>query len=121
MERKVKVLDVQDVEQTLSMCDVLGLVERAFKAKGLKHVQMPSKSYLFFPKFAGDLRVMLAYLEELNEVGVKLVSVYPNNPLKYSLTTVLATIVLFAPETGAPISLMDGTRITLMKWRRKGV
>ncbi len=115
MEQKVRVLNMKEVKQILSMSDVLGLVEKAFKERGLKHVQMPPKSYLFFQKFSGDLRVMPAYLERLDEVGVKLVSVYPGNPSKYGLPTVLATIVLFDPETGTPISLMDGTRITAMR------
>lgn len=103
------------MEQTLSMSDVLGLVEKAFGEKGLKKVQMPPKPYLFFPKFNGDLRVMPAYLEELDEAGVKLVNAHPNNPSKYGLPTVLATIVLFDPKTGTPISIMDGTWITAMR------
>jgi len=115
MEQKVRVLNMKEVKQILSMSNVLGLVEKAFKERGLKHVQMPPKSYLFFQKFSGDLRVMPAYLERLDEVGVKLVSVHPGNPSKYGLPTVLATIVLFDPETGTLISLMDGTRITAMR------
>jgi len=58
---------------------------------------------------------MPAYLEGMDEAGVKLVNVHPNNPSKYGLPTVLATIVLFDPETGAPISIMDGTGITAMR------
>ena len=115
MGRKLRVLNMREIEQTLSMSDVLGLVEKAFAERGQKRVQMPPKSYLFFPKFGGDLRMMPAYLEELDEVGVKLVNVHPNNPSKHDLPTVLATIVLFDPETGAPISIMDGTRITAMR------
>lgn len=115
MERKIRVLNRREVEQTLSMSDVLGLVEKAFEQKGLEHVQMPPKPYLFFPKFRGDLRVMPAYLEELDEAGVKLVNVHPDNPSRYNLPTILATIVLFDPKTGAPISLMDGTWITAMR------
>lgn len=115
MKQKIRVLNMKEVKQILSMSDVLELVEKAFKERWLKHVQMPPKSYLFSQKFGGDLRVMPAYLEQLDEIGVKLVSVYPGNPSKYGLPTVLATIVLFAPETGAPISYMDGTYITAMR------
>ncbi len=115
MEKKLRLLNMAEVERTLSMSDVLGLVEKAFEERGRKRVQMPPKSYLFFSKFSGDLRVMPAYLEGMNEAGVKLVNVHPDNPSKYGLPTVLATIVLFAPETGAPISIMDGTRITAMR------
>jgi len=115
MGKKFRVLNRREVEGTLSMPEVLGLVEKAFEERGLKRVQMPPKSYLFFSKFSGDLRVMPAYLEGMDEAGVKLVNVHPNNPAKYGLPTVLATIVLFDPETGAPISIMDGTGITAMR------
>ena len=115
MKQKIRVLNMKEVKQILSMSDVLELVEKAFKERGRKHVQMPPKSYLFSQKFGGDLRVMPAYLEQLDELGVKLVSVYPDNPSKHGLPTVLATIVLFAPETGVPISYMDGTCITAMR------
>lgn len=97
------------------MEDALKLVEKAFREKGLKRVQMPPKSYLFFKKYDGDLRIMPSYLEELNEVGVKIVNVHPQNPDRHKIPAVLATILLFDPKTGAPISTMDGTWITGMR------
>ena len=60
MKEKLRLLNMREVEQTLSMSDALGLVEKAFEEKGLNHVQMPSKSYLFSQRFSGDLRVMPA-------------------------------------------------------------
>ena len=115
MAKKFRVLNRREVEQTLSMSEVLELVEKAFEERGLKRVQMPPKAYLFFSKFGGDLRVMPAYLEGMDQAGVKLVNVHPSNPTKYGLPTLLATIVLFDPETGVPISIMDGTGITAMR------
>ena len=47
-------------------------------------------------------------------VGVKWVSVYPNNP-QYNLPTVIATIILCDPKTGYPLAIMDGTYITDMR------
>ena len=115
MKNKLRILNIREVEQILSMPDVIRLVEKAFGEKGRKQVQMPPKSYLYFPKFNGDLRVMPAYLEELNQVGVKMVNAHLDNRSKYRLPTVLASIMIFNPETGAPISLMDGTYITAMR------
>jgi len=76
---------------------------------------MPPKSYLFFGAHGGDLRVMPAFMESLGQAGVKMVNVHPSNPSRYGLPTVMATIVLFKPETGEPLSIMDGTRITAMR------
>jgi len=99
-----------EVKELLSMEEVIKEVEVAFKEKGLKKVQMPSKIYIFYPK--GDLRTMPSYLENLNISAVKVVNVHPDNPLKYNLPTVMATIILIDPENGFPLSIMDGTLIT---------
>lgn len=115
MERKLRILNRREVEQILSMPEVIRLVEKAFGERGRNQVQMPPKSYLYFPRFNGDLRIMPAYLEGLNEVGVKIVNAHLDNSSKHGLPTVLASIMLFDPETGAPISLMDGTHITTMR------
>lgn len=112
---KMRLLGINDVKKLLTMKDTLRLVETAFKEKGLKRVQMPAKPYLFFVKYNGDLRIMPSYLEGLDEAGIKLVNVHPNNPEKYGLPTVLATILLFDPKNGAPVCIMDGTWITAMR------
>jgi len=118
--RKRRALDVlfltgKDVSSLLTIRETLRAVEDAFKEKGFGRVQMPPKPYVFFKKYSGDLRVMPAYLERMGVAGVKVVNVHPKNPAKYGLPTVMATIVLLDPKSGAPICIMDGTRITAMR------
>ena len=118
--RKRRALDVlfltgKDVSSLLTIRETLRAVENAFKEKGFGRVQMPPKPYVFFKKYSGDLRVMPAYLERIGVAGVKVVNVHPKNPAKYGLPTVMATIVLLDPKSGAPICIMDGTRITAMR------
>ncbi len=115
MKRKIRLLSMDEVSKTLTMGDVLRLVEQAFDERGNGRAQMPPKSYVFFSRHNGDLRVMPAYLEALNEPGVKLVNVHPDNPTAHGLPTVLATILLFDPETGTPVCIMDGTLVTTMR------
>lgn len=97
------------------MREVIDAVEKAFMAKGLGKVQMPPKSYVNFEKYGGDFRVMPAYLEDMGAAGVKIVNVHPRNPKKYRLPTVMATILLLDPKTGAPLTIMDGTLITNLR------
>jgi thiomorpholine-carboxylate dehydrogenase len=47
-------------------------------------------------------------------MGVKLVTFYPDNTAK-GIPTHLAMIMLFRPETGEPLALMDGRLITEMR------
>jgi thiomorpholine-carboxylate dehydrogenase len=59
----------------------------------------------------GFMGVMPASGESL---GVKLISIYPDNAEK-GLPTHMALIVLLRPETGEPLAVMDGEYITEMR------
>jgi len=83
MDRGIRLLNIGEVEKLLSMPEVLKLVEQAFLERGKGRVQMPPKSYVFFRKNNGDLRVMPAYLEAMDEPGVKMVNVHPDNQKKH--------------------------------------
>ena len=110
---KILLISKKDVEGILSMKEVMDAVESAFRYKALGRVQMPPKIYVAFPK--GDFRTMPCYIPDLGFGGVKVVNVHPENPTKYNLPTVMATIILIEPETGRPLAIMDGTWITNMR------
>ncbi|MBN2487525.1 MAG: alanine dehydrogenase [Methanosarcinaceae archaeon] len=101
----------KDVKCVLDMASAMDVVEKAFKQHGLKKVQMPPKTYLYFEKHNGDLRTMPAFLEEQDITGVKIVNVHPDNFGK-GLPTVMAVMVLNSTSTGAPLVVMDGTYLT---------
>ena len=101
----------QDVKKQLEISEVLEVVEQAFREKGLGKVQMPAKTYLYYERYDGDLRVMPAYMESMDISAVKVVNVHPKNRI-YNLPTVMAIIILIDPKTGSPQAIMDGTDIT---------
>ncbi len=76
---------------------------------------MPPKSYIYYTKYDGDLRVMHSYMERVEKSGVKVVNVHPKNPVSKGLPSIMAVIMLIDPSTGAPIAMMDGTFITAMR------
>jgi len=117
---KILLLSEKDVTPLLSMGEVMEAVESAFKERALGHAQMPAKPYLFYKKYNGDLRTMPSYLEKLDISAVKIVNVHPDNPSKYHLPTVIATIVLIDPKNGAPLAIMGGTHITAMRTGASG-
>ena len=104
-------LNQKDVKSILNMPEAMDVVEKAFEQHGLKKVQMPPKTYLYFEKHNGDLRTMPSFLEEQDITGVKIVNVHPDNR-KAGLPTVMALVVLNSTETGAPLAVMDGTYLT---------
>ncbi len=97
------------------MNEVMQVVEAAFREKGLGFAQMPPKIFLSYPKYNGDLRAMPSYLERFDVSAVKVVNSHPDNKAKFGLPTVMATIILVDPRNGAPLAIMDGTRITAMR------
>jgi len=115
VDKSIYFLSLNEIKELISIEEVINAVEGAFRSKGLGKVQMPPKSYIFFEKYNGDLRTMPAYIEDIDSAGVKIVNVHPDNPSKYNLPTVMATILLVDPKTGYPLSIMDGTYITSLR------
>lgn len=111
------ILNQEEVKQIIPLSEIGKVVERiemAFSKYGKGEVDMPPKTYLYFKKDNGDLRVMPSFSEDLKMAGTKIVNVHPDNP-KINLPTVGAVIVLNDAKTGSPIALMDGTYITGMR------
>ena len=113
--RSTLVLTGKQVQGLITMKEAIRVVECAFRDKGEGKVQMPPKLYVTLDEFGGDFRVMPTYLLSSHAAGVKIVNVHPNNPTKYGLPTVMATIVLLEPETGYPMCVMDGTWLTAIR------
>lgn len=107
-------LNQSDVKSVLDMSSTLLAVESGFREHGLKKVQMPPKSYLYFRKHNGDLRTMPSFMETEDIAGVKIVNVHPDNREK-RLPTVMAVVVLNSTETGVPLAVMDGSYLTDMR------
>jgi len=109
---KTLLLSRQQIEEFLSMNEVLNVVGNAFKLKAQGKAIMPPKLYLDVPEYQGDFRAMPAYIN--GSAGLKWVSVYPNNR-RQNLPSVMATIILCEPKNGCPLAIMDGTYITAMR------
>jgi alanine dehydrogenase len=127
-------LSSEDVDENARMADVIPAVEDAFAAYARGDVKMPAKSYIDLPKYNGDFRSMPAYLDAsgdgasesaergyADEAGgwdaaaVKWVNVHPDNPDDHDLPTVMGTVIYSDPETAFPLSMMDGTELTMKR------
>lgn len=58
--------------------------------------------------------LMPAYLHDSSNLGVKIISIYEDNP-KQGLPTISATVMVLDPETGFPLALMDGSSLTAIR------
>ena len=98
------------------MKDAVTIVEEAFKEYALGHVKMPVRPTITIDDSGGIMLYMPAYVGgKINAVGVKIVSVFKNNPTKYKLPLILGTVLLNDPDTGALLSIIDGGYLTAMR------
>ena len=106
-------LSKNEVGKFIDQKEVLELTEKALSEFSLGNTINPSKLVLpTNPYHNGHINSMPSYMRFGDAAGVKVVSVYNDNPKKYGLPTTIGTILLFDPETGMPICIMDGTLIT---------
>ena len=106
-------LSRNEVAQFITQAEALELTEKSIAEFSLGNTNNPSKLILpCFPYHNGHINSMPSYMKYGDVAGVKVVSVYNDNPKKYGLPTTIGTIILYDPETGMPKSIMDGTLIT---------
>jgi alanine dehydrogenase len=101
------VLTRSDVESLLDLGELEAALARAHAELSSGSVSMPPR-IAAFANDAGLLGAMPAYLPSAG-LGCKLVTLFPGNSDR---PTHQAAIVLFDPENGSPVALMDGTYIT---------
>jgi len=111
----VLILSRKDLEAVVTMKETIEAVEHGFKELAVGTARMPTRASLTVFDRAGWMGVMPAYLSETGSLAAKIVTVFEENPSKYSMPTVLATITLNDASTGRPLAFMEGTYITAMR------
>ena len=104
------VLSRAEVEELLDLDELTDALARAHVELSAGAASMPPR-IVAFAGDAGLLGAMPAYLPSAG-LGCKLVSLFPGN---VDRPTHQAEIVVFDPENGSPVALMDGTYITAMR------
>ncbi|MFB3854588.1 MAG: ornithine cyclodeaminase family protein [Vicinamibacterales bacterium] len=109
-------LNRNDVRNLLDMPDAIAAVEKAFRELAAGQVDMPQRAAVHVPAHRGLHLSMPAWVGGgVSGLGVKIVTVYPDNPSKHHLPTVLAIVLLNDPETGNPVALMDAGYMTAVR------
>jgi len=105
-------IDEQAIASVLKMADLIPAMRQAMINFSHGHITQPTRRIFEVPDRNGFFASMPS--AGANGLGAKLVSVYPENAKK-GLHTHMAVIVLFSPETGEPMVMMDGRLITEMR------
>lgn len=103
-------LDEAAVRELLDMGALIAAMERALSALSAGEVVQPMRVMMPVAEQGGFFGAMPAYAA--GQLGAKLVTFFPNNE---GVPTHHALVVLFQPETGQPLVVMDGRLITEMR------
>src|SRR6202022_1671238 len=105
-------LDEQRVRDLLHWDRLIAAMEQALAAFSSGRVLQPVRNMLTIEEGRRYLGIMPAVAEDA--MGLKLVSFYPGNA-GTGIPTHMAMILLFRPDTGEPLAVMDGRLITEMR------
>ena len=111
---EILILKESDMSSMISMSDIIEADKEALSIYSSQKSNIPLRSNLDIPEYKGQCLFMNGYAAPAKALGVKIVSVYPEN-INKNLTSVPATMVLVDAETGMVNSLLDGTYLTRLR------
>jgi alanine dehydrogenase len=110
----LKILTKKDIQSGVTMAQAIHAVKQAFIQLSLGKAVAPLRTQIPVKDREGVVLFMPAFLPQLRSLGAKIVSVFPQN-LQSGLSTIHAVVLVLDPETGCPISLLDGNYLTALR------
>ena len=107
-------LSATDVKQCITMADAIDAMEHAFLQLANQQVIMPLRTTVAVKNERATTHIMPAFFEQERQLGMKVVSLFPNN-IEQSLPAINGIILLLDATTGEPKALMDATYLTALR------
>ena len=111
---KILVLNENEMRNIMNMKDAISAVKEAASNFSANKADIPLRANLNVKEFNGNSLYMYGYVPGSKALGVKLVSVYPDNP-KHGVSACPATLILENAKTGEVNAIMDGTYLTRLR------
>jgi len=108
----MRILRRDDVKDLLAPADARALMRTAFEALARKAVSMPPRTFVKADRFRGSVAFMPAYIETMDAMGMKAIALFADNPSRFSLPTILGSMLLFEATTGRTLALIDAGPLT---------
>jgi ornithine cyclodeaminase len=108
------VLSRGEVQELLDLDALIDALGDAMADLSAGRASVPDRIAALVPDRDALLAAMPGYVPSLGALVSKLVSLFPRNAGS-SIPTHQAVIVVFDPETGSPVALLDGTEMTAVR------
>lgn len=109
----LKLLSLAEVKQSITMPEAISAMERAFIQLAQQEASVPLRTGIPVGK-NGLTLTMPAYLSKEKILGLKVVSVFPDNT-QHNKPSINGTILLLDATTGEPLMLMDAGYLTALR------
>jgi len=110
----LRFFSADDVRKALPMAEAIEVMKRAFGQLSAGRAVVPLRTHVDVAEHRGVALFMPAYLPAAGRMGVKIVTVFDDNPRR-GLPRIQALIVLLDAATGSPLAVMDGTSVTAIR------
>jgi alanine dehydrogenase len=110
----MRLLTRDDIRKLISMKEVIELMRVLFCEVGKGNVVVPDRAVIDLNNGRDAILFMPGFIAKNRSVGVKVVSVFPEN-ISTKIPTTNATVLLNDPDTGEVISMLEGGFITSLR------
>lgn len=109
------ILNKEEIQKSLPMKEAIEVCKKSLKDYSENKTNIPLRINLPVEKYNGQTLFMPGSISSNEEkVGIKIVSVYPNN-VQYNLPSVPSTVLMIDSKTGIVNGLLDGTYLTALR------
>jgi len=110
-----------DVGSLLTMPDAIDAVAEAFRLLSAGKTALPLRTNMAVSRHNGSLLAMPAYMGgETDSLGVKLITLYGDNPHNHNLPAIQGNFVLFDPVDGRLLAVMEAGQMTAIRTGASG-
>lgn len=109
-------LTAEDIRQALPMNEAIEAMKSAYASLSSGTAVVPLRTRLPLPNSDALSLFMPAFVrsQDGNALAVKVVSLFPTNPAR-GLAYIQAAVLVFDPETGRAIALLEGSSLTAIR------
>lgn len=111
---RIRILSRAEIARMITMGEAIELMRDAFIALSDGCVDVPVRMNMSLGEHSGRALFMPVYSPDLGQIGLKAVTVNPENA-KRNLPFIHALVIVTDATTGAPLAVMDGEHITALR------
>ena len=107
-------INKETVASLLPMKECISVMEKTFRSLASGNCVQPLRTLMWLPDKTGLLGMMPGYAGDIDVMGIKVISVFPNNK-NSGYSSHQGVVVLFETKNGRPLCMADADEITAIR------